>query len=42
VVFGCPDAGDVVVSGGRSSPLGAALAMVKDTLEVTAPRAGFA
>ncbi|GLY98340.1 hypothetical protein [Actinoplanes sp. NBRC 103695] len=42
VVFGCPDAGDVVVSGGRSSPLGAALAMVKDTIEVTAPRAGFA
>lgn len=42
VVFGCPDAGDVVVSGGRSSPLGAALAMVKDAIEVTAPRAGFA
>jgi homoserine dehydrogenase len=42
VAFGCPDAGDVVVSGGRSSPLGAALAMVKDILEVTAPRAGFA
>jgi homoserine dehydrogenase len=41
VVFGCPDAGDVVVSGGRSSPLGAALAMVKDTIEVTAPRAAF-
>lgn len=41
VVFGCPDAGDVVVSGGRSSPLGAALALVKDTIEVTAPRAGF-
>ncbi|MDQ0772246.1 homoserine dehydrogenase [Streptomyces aurantiacus] len=41
VVFGCPDAGDVVVSGGRSSPLGAALALVKDTIEVTAPRVGF-
>ncbi|SDC44514.1 homoserine dehydrogenase [Streptomyces prasinopilosus] len=41
VVFGCPEAGDVVVSGGRSSPLGAALALVKDTLEVTAPRTGF-
>jgi homoserine dehydrogenase len=42
VVFGCPQAGDVVVSGGRSSPLGAALAMVKDTIEVTARRSGFA
>lgn len=42
VVFGCPDAGDVVVSGGRSSPLGAALAMIKDTIDVTAPRRGFA
>ncbi|WP_206058125.1 hypothetical protein [Nonomuraea zeae] len=41
VVFGCPDAGDVIVSGGRSSPLGAALALVKDTIEVTAPRSGF-
>ncbi|MEF9907367.1 homoserine dehydrogenase [Streptomyces sp. P9-A2] len=41
VVFGCPDAGDVIVSGGRSSPLGAALALVKDTIEVTAPRTGF-
>lgn len=41
VVFGCPQAGDVTVSGGRSSPLGAALALVKDTLEVTAPRTGF-
>ncbi|WP_164417293.1 homoserine dehydrogenase [Streptomyces salinarius] len=41
VVFGCPDAGDVTVSGGRSSPEGAALALVKDTVEVTAPRTGF-
>ncbi|MGW5972159.1 homoserine dehydrogenase [Streptomyces sp. NPDC055186] len=41
VVFGCPDAGDVIVSGGRSSPLGAALALVKDTIEVTALRTGF-
>jgi homoserine dehydrogenase len=40
-VFGCPEAGDVVVSGGRSSPLGAALAMIKDTLEVTAARSAF-
>ncbi|WP_399894882.1 homoserine dehydrogenase [Streptomyces sp. BBFR51] len=41
VVFGCPDAGDVTVSGGRSSPVGAALALLKDTIEVTAPRTGF-
>ncbi|WP_432100398.1 homoserine dehydrogenase [Streptomyces sp. WAC 04229] len=41
VVFGCPDAGDVTVSGGRSSPTGAALAMVKDTIDVTADRTGF-
>ncbi|MGV9504977.1 homoserine dehydrogenase [Streptomyces tendae] len=41
VVFGCPDAGDVIVSGGRSSPVGAALALVRDTVEVAAPRAGF-
>lgn len=40
-VFGCPDAGDVTVSGGRSSPVGAALALVKDTVEVTAARTGF-
>ncbi|WP_369185174.1 homoserine dehydrogenase [Streptomyces sp. Y1] len=38
VVYGCPDAGDITVSGGRSSPLGAALAMLRDTLDVTAPR----
>ncbi|WP_262009213.1 homoserine dehydrogenase [Streptomyces sp. FIT100] len=42
VVYRCPEAGDITVSGGRSSPLGAALAMVKDTLDVTAPaRTGF-
>ncbi|MFD6856033.1 hypothetical protein ACFWCF_01605 [Rhodococcus sp. NPDC060090] len=34
VTFGCADAGDITVSGGRSSPLGAALAMVKDTLSL--------
>lgn len=34
VTFGCGDAGDITVSGGRSSPLGAALAMVKDTLSL--------
>ncbi|MFG3227195.1 homoserine dehydrogenase [Kitasatospora sp. NPDC048194] len=38
VVYGCPDAGDITVSGGRSSPLGAALALLRDTLDVTAPR----
>ncbi|MET7936536.1 homoserine dehydrogenase [Streptomyces sp. NPDC005322] len=38
VVYGCPEAGDITVSGGRSSPLGAALAMVKDTLDAAAPR----
>ncbi|MGG2459289.1 homoserine dehydrogenase [Streptomyces sp. RGM 3693] len=42
VVYGCPAAGDITVSGGRSSPVGAALAMVKDTLDVaTAGRFGF-
>jgi homoserine dehydrogenase len=40
-VLGCPEAGDVVVSGGRSSPLGAALAMIKDALEVTVARSAF-
>ncbi|TQC44326.1 homoserine dehydrogenase [Rhodococcus sp. WS4] len=34
VTFGCGEAGDITVSGGRSSPLGAALAMVKDTLSL--------
>ncbi len=42
VVYGCPDAGDITLSGGRSSPVGAALAMLKDTLDVTtAGRFGF-
>ncbi|WP_380282941.1 homoserine dehydrogenase [Kitasatospora purpeofusca] len=42
VVYGCPEAGDIAVSGGRSSPAGAALAMLKDTLDVTtAGRFGF-
>jgi homoserine dehydrogenase len=41
IVFGCRDAGDVVISGGRSSPIGAALAMVKDVIDVTAVRGGF-
>ncbi|MBP0451012.1 homoserine dehydrogenase [Kitasatospora sp. RG8] len=42
VVYGCPEAGDITVSGGRSSPVGAALAMLKDTLDVTtAGRFGF-
>ncbi|QKV94410.1 homoserine dehydrogenase [Streptomyces sp. NA02950] len=39
VVYGC-EAGDITVSGGASSPLGAALAMVKDTLDVAVPK-GF-
>lgn len=41
VAFGCPEAGDITVSGGRSSPLGAALALIKDTIGLTAPTAGF-
>jgi homoserine dehydrogenase len=38
VVYDCGDAGAVTVSGGRSSPLGAALAMLKDTLDVATTR----
>ena len=34
VTFGAGEAGDITVSGGKSSPLGAALAMVKDTLSL--------
>ncbi|MGW4732190.1 homoserine dehydrogenase [Streptomyces shenzhenensis] len=34
VTYVCPEAGDITVSGGRSSPLGAALALLKDTLDV--------
>lgn len=42
VTYGCPEAGDITVSGGRSSPTGAALALLKDTLAVTdPPRHGF-
>jgi homoserine dehydrogenase len=38
VVFDCGDAGEITVSGGRSSPRGAALAMLKDTLAIAAAR----
>jgi homoserine dehydrogenase len=38
VVYDCGEAGAVTVSGGRSSPLGAALAMLKDTLDVATAR----
>ncbi|UTT69723.1 hypothetical protein NMQ03_00625 [Arthrobacter sp. DNA4] len=34
MVFRCPDAGDITVQGGRSSPKGAALAMLKDVLDL--------
>ncbi|GAA3698130.1 homoserine dehydrogenase [Arthrobacter ginkgonis] len=34
MTFHCPDAGDITVQGGRSSPTGAALAMVKDVLNL--------
>jgi homoserine dehydrogenase len=34
VVFACPDAGDITVQGGRSSPQGAALAVLKDVLNL--------
>nr|WP_256398906.1 hypothetical protein [Pseudarthrobacter sp. C4D7] len=34
MVFSCPDAGDITVQGGRSSPKGAAFAMLKDVLNV--------
>lgn len=42
VVYDCDDAGTVTVSGGRSSPLGAALAMLKDTLDVANGPGAFA
>ena len=38
VTFSCPDAGDITVQGGRSSPSGAALAMVKDVLNLLRPQ----
>lgn len=42
MVFRCPDAGDITVQGGRSSPKGAALAMVKDVLNLVGlTSAGF-
>jgi homoserine dehydrogenase len=42
VVYSCPEAGDIAVSGGRSTPYGAALALVKDTIDVaTTGRLGF-
>jgi len=34
MVFHCPSAGDITVQGGRSSPSGAALAMLKDVLNL--------
>lgn len=34
MVFHCPDAGDIAVQGGRSSPTGAALALLKDLLNL--------
>ncbi|MFC0458035.1 hypothetical protein ACFFGR_15975 [Arthrobacter liuii] len=34
IVFSCPEARDVTVQGGRSSPRGAALAMLKDVLNL--------
>lgn len=41
-IFACPDAGDIAVQGGRSSPKGAALAMLKDVLNlVDAESPGF-
>ena len=42
MVFSCPEAGDVTVQGGRSSPRGAALAMLKDVLNLAGlSRPGF-
>lgn len=42
MVFGCPEAGDITVQGGRSSPAGAALAMLKDLLNLAGlSTAGF-
>lgn len=34
MVFRCPSAGDITIQGGRSSPSGAALAMLKDVLNL--------
>lgn len=42
MVFRCPEAGDITVQGGRSSPLGAALAMLKDVSNLAGTKAtGF-
>ena len=42
MVFSCPEAGDITVQGGRSSPKGAALAMLKDVLNLAGlSRPGF-
>lgn len=42
VQYDCGEVGQIVVSGGKSSPLGAAHAMLKDTLELVLGRAGEA
>ncbi|MBT2564955.1 hypothetical protein J7I84_00330 [Arthrobacter sp. ISL-85] len=42
MVFSCPEAGDITVQGGRSSPKGAALAMLKDVFNLAvSPNPGF-
>ncbi len=42
MLFSCPEAGDITVQGGRSSPKGAALAMLKDVLNLAGlSRPGF-
>lgn len=42
MVFSCPEAGDITAQGGRSSPKGAALAMLKDVLNLGGSnRGGF-
>ena len=42
MVFSCPEAGDIAVQGGRSSPKGAAVAMLKDVLNLGASKSsGF-
>ena len=42
MVFSCPEAGDITVQGGRSSPKGAALAMLKDVFNLAGlSRPGF-
>ncbi|MDP9985887.1 MULTISPECIES: hypothetical protein [Arthrobacter] len=40
MVFSCPEAGDITVQGGRSSPKGAALAMLKDVLNLAGSKLG--